>query len=101
MYAATQQFWRPMEEMKHGLMIAVCLISAVAFVLVYSRLVAPKTMANGLQFGLLLGVAWGISMGYGTYSVMPLPYNLALVWFLGTLVEMTVAGLLVGLIIKE
>jgi hypothetical protein len=25
--------------------------------------------------------------GYGTYSVMPIPYHMALVWFLGSLIE--------------
>lgn len=40
-------------------------------------------------------------MGYGTYSFMPIPYLLALGWFLGTVVETTVAGALVGWIIKE
>ena len=31
---------------------------------------------------------------------MPIPYIMALAWFLGTWVEFTVAGLLAGLIIK-
>ncbi len=40
-------------------------------------------------------------MGYGTYSYMPIPHSLALFWFLGTVIQTTLAGLLVGLIIKE
>ena len=35
-------------------------------------------------------------MGYGTYSVMPIPYSMALTWFLGAVVEGAAAGLLVG-----
>ena len=54
-----------------------------------------------MTYGLLLGISWGISMGYGSYSVMPIPYHMALAWFLGTVVEMTLGGLLLGLIIKE
>jgi len=38
-------------------------------------------------------------MGYGTYSVMPIPYIMALVWFLGTLVEAVLGGLLAGLMV--
>ena len=34
-------------------------------------------------------------------AVMPIPYYMALTWFLGTLVETTLGGILTGLIIKE
>ncbi len=39
-------------------------------------------------------------MGLGTYSVMPIPAVLALGWFLGTIVETMVGGLLAGWIVK-
>lgn len=100
-YAATQQFWRPDDEMKHGLMLLVGLISAAAIVLVYARLVTQKSVMAGAKFGALLGIAFGVSMGYGTYSVMPIPYHMAFTWFLGTLVELTLAGVVIGLIVKE
>lgn len=100
-YEASASMWRPMAEMKMGLMIFVCAVSAFIFVWVYAKFVSPKSMMIGLQYGLILGVSYGIGMGYGTYAVQPLPYNIALSWFLGTIVEMGVAGLLTGLIVKE
>lgn len=99
-YGATAHLWRPMEEMKMGLMVLVVFLSAIFFVWIYYKLI-PKSLKNGLTYGLLFGMATGISMGYGTYAVQPIPYILAFGWFLGGLVESTVAGLLVGLIIKE
>ena len=39
-------------------------------------------------------------MGYGSYSWLPIPYSLALVWFLGTTVEGVVGGLVAGLILR-
>jgi hypothetical protein len=100
-YAAMPQFWRPMEEIKRVMMSIVTLIAGISFVLIYARLVGNKSLITGIQFGILFGLGYGIAMGYGSYSVMPIPYNVALTWFLGTLVEMTVAGILVGLIVKE
>ncbi|MBN2288794.1 MAG: hypothetical protein JXQ83_05630 [Candidatus Glassbacteria bacterium] len=100
-YAATAQLWRPMEEMKMGLMYFNSLVVAIIFVYLYARYIAGKGVCTGVAYGLLMGIMWGISMGYGTYSVMPIPYYMALVWFLGTVVEMTLAGLWVGLIIRE
>ncbi|MBL7959732.1 hypothetical protein JNL27_05765 [bacterium] len=100
-YEASASMWRPMEEMKMGLMIFVSAVSAFIFVWVYAKFVSPKSMMIGLQYGIILGVSFGIGMGYGTYAVQPLPYNIALSWFLGTIVELGVAGLLTGLIVKE
>jgi len=100
-YQETSQLWRPMEEIKMGLMYITVLISAVVFVLIYKRLITNKSMINAVQYGVLFGIGVGISMGYGTYSVMPIPYTMAITWFFGVLVEAVAAGVLVGVIIKE
>ncbi|MBX7151998.1 hypothetical protein K1X84_10185 [bacterium] len=100
-YASMPQLWRPMEEMKMGLMYFVTFLNAVIFTMIYSKFITQKTLANALSFSIMYGLAAGLSMGYGTYSVQPIPYTMALTWFLGTLVEMAVAGAIVGLVIKE
>jgi hypothetical protein len=100
-YQDTAQLWRPMEQMKMGLMRVVVLIAATVFVCLYACFVGKKSVATAVKFGLLFGLGAGISMGYGTYAVQPIPYKIAITWFLGTVVETTVAGLLTGLIVKE
>ena len=99
-YAATANLWRPMAEMKQGLMMVVGLIAAACFVSLYALLVKPQSLATGLKYGAIFGLGTGISMGYGTYSYMPIPYHLALSWFLSTLFQTCVAGALTGLIVK-
>ena len=76
-------------------------VAAVAFCWIYGALIAPRTMATGVQYGLAWGIGLGIGMGYGTYAVMPIPYHMALTWFLGTVVEAAVAGVLVGAILRD
>jgi hypothetical protein len=100
-YQATAQLWRPEAEMKMGLMYGVGLIAAAAFVAIYARLCANRTLVAGIWYGLLFGIGTGVSMGYGTYAVMPIPYSLALTWFLGTVVEAVTGGLLVGWIVRK
>lgn len=100
-YAATASLWRPEGEMKIGLMIIVSLIGATCFTLVYERFFATKNIANGALYGLICGIGVGSSMGHGSYSVMPLPYALALGWFLATVAEGVVAGIIVGAVIKD
>ena len=100
-YEATAHLWRPMEEMNMGLMYVVSILVATFFVLIYALLIQPKSLVTGLKYGLLFGLAMGISMGHGSYCYMPIPYSLAFSWFAATVVEITIGGLLVGLIVKE
>ena len=100
-YEATAHLWRPMGEMKMGLMYLVTVAYAACFVGIYASLVQPKSLAMGLKYGLLFGLGTGISMGYGTYSVMPVPHHLALVWLVGVLIETVAGGILAALILKR
>ncbi len=100
-YEATANLWRPMEEMKMGLMYLVTLLFTSCFVLIYALLISDKSMASGIKFGILFGLSIGISMGFGSYSYMPIPYTLAFTWFAGSLVESIVAGAIVGAIVKS
>jgi hypothetical protein len=59
-YKATASLWRPMEEMNMPLMYVVTLAYTACFVLIYSMLVAEKSLATGIRFGAMFGLAAGI-----------------------------------------
>jgi hypothetical protein len=99
-YEATASLWRPIEEMNMLLMYFVTLVFTAAFVGIYGFLVTPKSVMSGARFGLLFGLATGISMGFGSYTYIPIPLMLAWSWFIGTLIESVIAGVVAGLIIK-
>lgn len=65
---------------------------------VYAWFVSPKSPAAGVTVGLVWGFGAGVMMGYGSFGSTQIPYLMALVWFLGTWLEFTVAGLLAGLL---
>jgi hypothetical protein len=100
-YAATPQLWRPMAEFKTGLMYATVLVAAAVFVGIYDWFITNKSVKTALQYGLVFGIGSGMSMGYGSYSVMPLPYEIALVWCLGSIIETVAAGWVTGMIVKK
>jgi hypothetical protein len=99
-YEATASLWRPMDQMKMGLMYLVTLVFTTCFVAIYGFLVSRKSIGSGIKYGVLFGLAIGISMGFGTYSYMPIPLALAWSWFFGSLIEAIVAGAIVGAILK-
>ncbi|MBU0679691.1 MAG: DUF2964 family protein [Verrucomicrobia bacterium] len=100
MYEATANLWRPMAEMKMGLMHVTLILAALAFTGLYAAVASPKNVGTGVKYGLIFGFSSGLSMGLGTYCVMPIPLSLALVWFVGTIIEMTVAGVIIGSIVR-
>jgi len=99
-YQESQALWRPMEEMKMWLIYFTSLVYAFCFVFIYTKYITDKQLKTGLYYGLTWGIGAGIGMGYGSYASMPMPYAIAFGWFAGTVVEMTVAGVLVGLLVK-
>ncbi len=99
-YQATADLWRPMEEMNMALIYVVTLAVTACFVTLYAHLITPKSVQAGIKFGALFGLASGISMGLGTYTVMPIPSNLAWSWLLASLVQFVAAGALVGRLIR-
>ncbi len=100
-YTATAELWRPMEDMSMSLMYGVTFVFTASFVLLYALLVTPKSVLAGIKFGALFGLATAISMGFGSYTYMPIPLELAWSWFAGSLVEAIVAGAIVGAIVKS
>lgn len=100
-YQATKDMWRPEGEMKMGLMYVVTLVAALTLVYVYSEMVSVKSMANALKYTLVIGLGMAMSFAYGSYSVMEIPYTMALIWFLGSMVEYAAAGAIIGAMVKD
>jgi hypothetical protein len=100
-YEASANLWRPVDQMNMPLMYLVTLVFSTCFVLIYSRMGGQKSVASGIRFGVLFGLATGISMGFGSYSMMPMPLTLAWSWFVGSWIEAIAAGAIAGVIIKS
>jgi hypothetical protein len=99
-YRETASLWRPMGEIKMGLIYVDTLIFATVFVAIYTLFFAQRGPFIGLKYGFLMGIGMGFSMGYGSYAVMPIPFTMAFTWFAGAVIETVVAGLIVGLIMQ-
>jgi len=100
-YKETASMWRPMTEFKGWLLWLTYLVSGLCMVLIYARFFKEKNLKNGILYGLLLGIGFGMSMGFGSFAFMPIPYTLAQGWFWGAVVEMTAVGAVIGLIVKD
>jgi hypothetical protein len=97
-YQATANLWRPMAEMKIGLFYVIYLIVAFFFTLIFSKGYEGKGVVEGLRYGFYVGMMMAVPMAYGTYAFMPIPYSLALQWFLYGLIEYVLCGMAVALV---
>ncbi len=98
-YAATRQLWRP--HMLPHVMYLAKLCVALVLAHLYSLLVKDKSMKTAVEFGLWYGVAVGVTVGYGSYAVMPIPASMAFLWFISTAIDGVIAGLIIGAIVRE
>jgi hypothetical protein len=71
------------------------------FVATYILLVRPKSLRAGVAFGAFIGLALGISAGFGTYIHMPVPLTLAWGWFIGGWLKGVAAGAIVGQLVTD
>ena len=101
MYAALPGVWRPQAEIKMGILYAGVATTAAAFVVIYALLIQSRGLIAGLLYGLLFGLANGASMACGGYAVHPIQPELAIGWFVLVMIETSVAGLIVGSIIRK
>jgi hypothetical protein len=100
-YETSAVLWRPSDQLNIALIYAVTFVLIGVFVGVYWLLVRPKSFGTGLAMGAFVGLALGISSGFGTFIHMPIPLALAWGWFLGGWLKGLVAGGIVGAMIVE
>jgi len=76
------------------------LFYAFFFTLIFSKGFENKGIMEGVRYGLYVGLMVSLPMAYGTYAVMPIPYTLALQWFLYGLVTNIILGVVLSFIFK-
>ena len=100
-YEATASLWRPFDQMNVVLIYTVTVVLIGVFVGIYSLLVRPKSLGAGLVLGAFVGLALGISSGFGTFIHMPIPLSLAWGWLIAGWLKGLVAGSIVGAVIVD
>jgi len=104
-YEATAQVWRPYADMQrltpYGWLST--LFTSFILVYIYHKGYEGKgnSLAEGLRFGIIMGFFTATPMAVWSYITIPMPINLSVYWFLIGMLDMLVAGTVVGLIYKR
>jgi hypothetical protein len=99
-YEVTASLWR----MDMGSTLWIMYLSDLArfllFTCIFIKGLENKGPAEGLRFGLWMGLLIHIGTGFGTYSYMPIPFALAVWWFVLGTVQMMLCGLAAALVYR-
>lgn len=93
-YDSLKSLWRPDMESKMWIMILVGFIVSFLFTYIFTKGYEGKGIAEGLRFGLVIGLFTSIPMAYDSYVTLPIPYLLALQWF----IYGTIATIILGVV---
>ena len=97
-YQQTAQLWRPEAEMKTGVIIIVEIFFAFFFTFIFSKGYEGKGVMEGVRYGLYVSLMMNVTGAYMTYATMPVPYMLALKWFLYGTVQYLIYGAVLAII---
>jgi len=99
-YEATKSIWRQDMQSKMWIESVNGLITAFLFTYIFIKGYEGKGIMEGVRFGLIVGLFVSIPMAYGTYVIIPIPYYLALEWFLYGTAVVILMGITAALIYK-
>jgi hypothetical protein len=101
-YEAQAAVFRP-EDVMNGMMWIMFVNSAIylwVFCYVFTKGYENKGLMEGVRYGALMGLLISVMGAYDAYVVYPIPYTLALKWFLSGMVVWTALGVVVSLVYK-
>lgn len=97
-YEETKSIWRPDMESLMWVYHVLSLIGAFFFTFIFSKGYEGKGMAEGLRYGLYIGIWISAGMAYGSYGMIAMPYSLAMQWFLYGVISYVVYGAALALV---
>ena len=105
LYNQTMLVWRPKAEANNLMWLMTLTQLAFAFALAwfYTLGYEPKKkgLAQGIRFGLYVGIVLVASQGFIWYVVLPVPFILNLGWLASAFVNSIAAGAVIGLIYRQ
>ncbi|MFQ5349617.1 MAG: hypothetical protein ACE5EG_04140 [Thermoanaerobaculia bacterium] len=101
-YASLASIWRPEAEMteKMWIMFVTAAVYCFFFVYLFARGCEGTGIGEGVRFGVIIGLFVGVFSAYDWYVILPIPYSLALKWFLTGMIASIVMGIVTALLYK-
>lgn len=102
-YQALAHLWRPEADMmsKMWILHASTLFFSFLFVYIFSKGYENKGLAEGLRYGLVIGLLMNIPIASHNHVIYPVPLSLCLQWLLYGTIEFILAGLVLAVVYRK
>ena len=93
-YGSLAEVWRPETELvaKRWIFFVTSAVFTFFFCYIFVQGCERKGWAEGARYGAIIGLFYAIPQAYESYALLPIPYSLALKWFLSGLVGSIILG---------
>jgi len=99
-YDSLKSIWRPDMNSKMWIEWLNAYFLAFLFTYIYVKGYEGRGIMEGARFGVIMGLFLSVPMAYGTYMIIPIPFNLAVQWFLYGTAQSIVYGVVAAAIYK-
>jgi len=99
-YESLASVWRPDMNSLMWIMYVTALIFSFLFVYIFTKGYEGKSIAEGIRYGLLIGLLMLIVGMFNQYAVYPLPFILVLEWFIFGIIQYIIIGIVVAAVYK-
>lgn len=93
-----KNIWRTDMQAKMWIYYIVYLITSFFFVLIFSKGYTGKGIIEGVRYGIYIGFLMSVPMAYATYAMIPIPYFVAVQWFIYGMLQYIILGIIVAAI---
>jgi tryptophan-rich sensory protein len=99
-YEALKDVWRQDMMSKMWIMYITSLVLSFLFAYVFTKGYEGKGIAEGIRYGIIIGLLMNVVGMFNQYVVYPIPFSLALKWFIFGTIEFVACGIVASLIYK-
>jgi hypothetical protein len=99
-YKGLNNVWRPDMMSKMWIFHLGSAILAFLFTYIFIKGYENKGIAEGVRYGIIIGLFANIPYGFYSYAMYPLPLTLCLQWFAYGMIEFIICGLIAAAIYK-
>jgi tryptophan-rich sensory protein len=99
-YQVLEHVFRPDMMQKMWIIYVTSLIFAFLFVYIFSRGYEGKGIAEGVRYGLIIGLLMNVVGMFNQYAVYPITFSLTIQWFIYGVIQYIICGIVAAALFK-
>ena len=99
-YQEHKDLWRPDMMSTMWIMYITSFILSILFVYIFVKGYEGKGIAEGIRYGIIIGILFNGVGAFNQYAVYPISFSLAVKWFIYGTIEFIICGIIVSAIYR-